>query len=209
METHISLPVPNKPRQSQAERTAGTRKRIVEAVVDSIADVGFQRTTAQEITKRAGVTWGAVNHHFGGKDGILAAVLESSFQHFVSLTDSIPRDGLSLEDRAGRFVEQAWLHFGDARYASTFQILINHAPIDADAESPRWQDTMANAWDSVWRDLFGDAPIPSERLQALERYSLAVLSGMATARMMQGPNPSDPVEELAMLRGTLVRELTR
>ena len=41
--------------------------------VECIAELGFQRTTAQEITRRAGVTWGAVQHHFGDKDGILLA----------------------------------------------------------------------------------------------------------------------------------------
>ncbi len=46
------------------------------AVLESIAEVGFQRTTAAEITRRAGVTWGAVQHHFGAEDGILRAVLE-------------------------------------------------------------------------------------------------------------------------------------
>ena len=50
----------------------------MKAVVETIADVGFQKTTAAEIARRAGVTWGAVQHHFGGKEGILLAVLEAS-----------------------------------------------------------------------------------------------------------------------------------
>ena len=62
-------------RRSHAERRAETRARIIEAVIESIAEVGFHRTTAVEITRRAGVTWGAVQHHFGDKDGILLAVL--------------------------------------------------------------------------------------------------------------------------------------
>ncbi len=69
-------------RRSQAERTAETRGRIVGAVVESIREVGLQRTTAAEVSRRAGVTWGAVQHHFGGKDGMLEAVLEHSFDHF-------------------------------------------------------------------------------------------------------------------------------
>lgn len=49
------------------------------AIVDSIAEVGFQRTSGAEITRRAGVSWGAVQHHFGDENGILIAVLEDSF----------------------------------------------------------------------------------------------------------------------------------
>jgi len=58
-------------RRTQAERTAATRERILAAVVESIAELGIQRTTASEIARRAGVTWGAVQHHFGAKHGIL------------------------------------------------------------------------------------------------------------------------------------------
>ncbi|MBW2313227.1 MAG: TetR family transcriptional regulator [Deltaproteobacteria bacterium] len=55
-------------RRSQAERSAETRTRILAAVIDSIADVGLQRSTAAEIACRAGVTWGAVQHHVGDKE---------------------------------------------------------------------------------------------------------------------------------------------
>jgi hypothetical protein len=59
------------PRRTHAERSADTRARILAAVVECISEIGFQRTTASEIASRAGVTWGAVQHHLGGKDGIL------------------------------------------------------------------------------------------------------------------------------------------
>ena len=86
-------------RRSHAERTAETRGKILRAVVASIAEVGFQRRTANEITRRAGVTWGAVQHHFGGKDGILLAVLEDSFDRFAARLADIPVEGTSLEER--------------------------------------------------------------------------------------------------------------
>ena len=41
-------------RRSHAERTAETRSRIIRAVLECIADLGFQRTTAVEITRRLG-----------------------------------------------------------------------------------------------------------------------------------------------------------
>ncbi|HKK52995.1 MAG TPA: TetR family transcriptional regulator, partial [Myxococcota bacterium] len=56
----LNLPAKPRSRRTQAERTAETRARILEATVESLDQVGFQRTTAAEITRRAGVTWGAV-----------------------------------------------------------------------------------------------------------------------------------------------------
>src|SRR5262249_56876784 len=86
-------PVPHRRgRRTQAERTAATRERILAAVVASIAEQGFQRTTASEIARRAGVTWGAVQHHFGAKEGILDAVLEDSVARLAERTAGIPAD---------------------------------------------------------------------------------------------------------------------
>ena len=99
------------PRRSNAERTAQTRARLMDAVVESIAEVGLARTTAPEIARRAGVTWGAVQHHFGGKDGMLVSVLDDSFRRFAERLEGIPIEGTSLEKRAALFIDRAWEHF--------------------------------------------------------------------------------------------------
>lgn len=200
---------PKRERRSHAERTAETRSKILAAVVDSIADVGFQRTTAVEITRRAGVTWGAVQHHFGDKDGILLAVLEDSFARFAARLADVAVEGLSLERRAERFVERAAEHFASREYASTFEILLDHLRRDGDASRPGagWQLAMSRAWDREWRRFFGDARLPRRRHGVLQRYTIAVLSGLASTGMLEGPGARIRDEELALLRDTLVREL--
>jgi AcrR family transcriptional regulator len=202
---------PARVRRSHAERTAETRAKIVAAVVDSIAEVGFHRTTAVEITRRAGVTWGAVQHHFGDKDGILVAVLEDSFQRFAARLERIPIETLSLERRVAFFVERAFEHFTSREYVSTFEILLDHLR-RRDPPSPdgaRWQLQMLRAWDRVWRRFFGDATVPRKRQLLLQHYTVAVLTGLASTLLLEGGERSLPREELALLEATLVRELTR
>ena len=137
-------------RRSQAARTAETRAKILEAVVECIAEVGFQRTTAAEITRRAGVTWGAVQHQFGDKDGILRAVLQESFDRFAERLADVPGPDAALEDRVAAFVDRAWEHFGSDDYRSTFEILLSlDAPADGGPE-PVWQGEIMNAWSAIW-----------------------------------------------------------
>lgn len=73
----IQFPVPTARPRTHAERGAETRAEILRTVSESVVEVGFARTTAAEIPRRADVTWGAVQHHFGGKDGMPTAVLEN------------------------------------------------------------------------------------------------------------------------------------
>ncbi len=200
----LALPRSARPRRSQAERRATTRARILAAVVESIAEVGFQRTTAAEIARRAGVTWGAVQHHFGGKDGILLAVLEDSFRRFSDLIQE-PGAGEPLQDRVARFVAAAWEHFGSDHYRSTFEILLHYLPDESEQQGPTLQVQMLRLWDDLFGRLFPEAPVPKRRL--LERYALAVLSGLATTQALAGSAAEPPALELSLLTDTLTREL--
>jgi AcrR family transcriptional regulator len=191
-------------RRTHAERTAETRAAIMGAVVESISELGFKRSTANEIARRAGVTWGAVQHHFGGKDGILDAVLEDSFTRFAERLSDIGAAGASLEARAALFVDRAWEHFGSAHFRSTFEILQHYAASRLDHV---WQGQMLEAWNRVWSQLFDDRPLSRARRIALQHYTISVLSGLASMLRFEAPSPSVRALELDLLKDTLVREL--
>ena len=201
----IRIPARERTRRSQAERTAETRARIMRAVVECIDERGFPRTTASEITRRAGVTWGAVQHHFGDKDGILAAVLEDSFNRFAARVGDVPDETGSLEKRVSLFVDRAWEHFASPHYRSTFEILLSHVP-DA-GDDPAWQAEMFRAWNGIWQLLFGDVGLSRRRLAAVQHYTLALLSGLAALRVLEGEAARPREAELSLLKDTLVREL--
>jgi AcrR family transcriptional regulator len=196
-------------RRSHAERTAETRARIVAAVVESIAEVGFQRTTASEIARRAGVTWGAVQHHFGGKDGILLAVLEDSFSRFAERLSEIPTEGTSLEKRVSEFVDRAWVHFGSPHYRSTFEILLSFAGPDGPERELLWQSRMFEAWNRMWDHLFGDSGLERRRSVTLQEYAISVLSGLAATKALGSSTPRVCQAQLDLLKDSLVRELSR
>lgn len=198
-------------RRSHAERTAETRARLLQAVVESLDEVGFQRTTAKEIAARAGVTWGAVQHHFGGKDGILAAVLEESFGRFAALVEQIDVEGTTLEQRVDAFVHNAWRHFSSPHYRSIFEILRHFRPDDDDGDDPVGELTRRFGRDAaaLWKQVFADTALPRRRARLLQHYAVSVLSGLATAPAFDGRSGLAAPEELELLADTLVRELTR
>ena len=192
--------------RTQAERSAATRARIVRAVVECVNDLGFQQTTASAIARRAGVTWGAVQHHFGGKDGILGAVLDDTFARFAQRFDDLPAD-LPLPVRASRFVACAWAHFGSRHYRTTLEILLHYLPSHTAKGAPVLQRHMLDAWDTLWRRIFADHSLPRRRRDVLAQYTVSVLTGLALHRVLQGPNAVEPRPQLALLTATLVREL--
>jgi AcrR family transcriptional regulator len=68
---------PNSPRRTQAERTEATRGALIAAGRELFAVRGYDGVGAEEIVRAAGLTRGALYHHFpGGKAGLLEAIYE-------------------------------------------------------------------------------------------------------------------------------------
>jgi AcrR family transcriptional regulator len=65
---------------SQVERTAATRRRILDAARALFAERGFAATSIDEVVRTAGVTKGALYHHFRDKTDLLRAVYEEQEQ---------------------------------------------------------------------------------------------------------------------------------
>jgi AcrR family transcriptional regulator len=205
----LQPPARKRRRRSHAERTAQTRTAVIAAVVDAIAERGFQGATAQEIAQRAGVTWGAVQHHFGGKDGLLLAVLEDSFQRFAARLADVSADEMPIDERVGIFVDRAWEHFRSRHFRSTFEILLNYLGRDEHADAGNWRTEMTHAWDGVWSRVFAGARIPRRKSLMLQHYTVSTLSGLAATLMFEGRQATLARQELDLLKDCLIRALAQ
>ncbi len=58
------------------ERSGDTRRRLVEAAIETLVAEGFARTTARAVAARAGCAQALVFYHFGSVTGLLLAALD-------------------------------------------------------------------------------------------------------------------------------------
>jgi AcrR family transcriptional regulator len=61
--------------RTQAERREQTKTALLDATIDCLVEIGYARTSVQEICARAGVSKGAVQHHFSAKAELMAAAV--------------------------------------------------------------------------------------------------------------------------------------
>jgi AcrR family transcriptional regulator len=73
----------NKPparRRTQAERSADTRSRLIQAAITCLYRTGYSATTITTVADEAGVSRGAMTHQFPAKTDLMLAVVQSVFE---------------------------------------------------------------------------------------------------------------------------------
>src|SRR5262249_4898140 len=61
------------------------RRQIVAATIETLAEVGFNKTSLAEIARRAGISKGVISYHFAGKRDLIEQVVaqvEADEAHF-------------------------------------------------------------------------------------------------------------------------------
>lgn len=66
-------------------RSGQTRQIALEAAIDMLYEVGYSATTTISIAKRAGISRGALMHHFGSKADIMTYVVEAVYQEEIGI----------------------------------------------------------------------------------------------------------------------------
>lgn len=59
-------------RRTQGERSATMRQKLLDATLACLAEKGYAATSTNEVVRRAGVSRGALNHHFASKADLVA-----------------------------------------------------------------------------------------------------------------------------------------
>ncbi len=152
------------------ERSADTRRALVEAALDVLRSEGFAGATARTIAGRAGCNQGLVFYHFGSVvDLLLAALDEVSArrrERYESALASVHRASELVELAARIFSED--LDSGDAAVLVEMIAGASSTPGLGAAVKARidpWSEFAASALHSA----FGDAPV----LRAVEPAEVA------------------------------------
>lgn len=95
-------------RRTQASRSTETRQRVMDTAVALISERSFQAATVFEIAKRAGVTTGAVQHHFPSKADLILSLIDHLGTLPIESGGIWPATTMPLAERAHAFVQALW-----------------------------------------------------------------------------------------------------
>lgn len=112
--------------RSDSSGETDARERVINATVECIIDLGFYRgSSTNEIARRAGVTWGVIQHYFGNREGLMLAVLQDAGRHMVETVVEAHIDGETVEERMAQLIDVFSAHYARPDYLASLQVLLN------------------------------------------------------------------------------------
>jgi AcrR family transcriptional regulator len=199
-ETVAAAPV----RRTQADRTRETRAKLLDAAVKRIARSGYAAATLTDIARDAGLTKGAIQHHFADKQDLDLAVMVHGYDQLVDRLGRITAAG-DLELRVSDVIDGMYeAYSGEAVRAA--QEIGRAWRKNPQLVKKGAQDLSADVLDDQWRALFPDVRVSDERLLQTRRLARTALQGQI-ARDATGA-PDDAPLERTTVKAAVVLLLT-
>ncbi len=199
-----------------ANNDESTPAKVIDAAVACILEEGFYRASSNEIARRAEVTWGVIQYHFGTREALLLGVLQRAAAELQSYLSDTSVDGETLAERVDQLAEFVWGYYARPEFLAYMQVMLNlaHDPTTEVQTKDAMNDNqihVSNSLPKLLRDVVGDlVPDDSPDKTKLGMFVFAALRGMAIDQGHVGQlptnraNPEAHAEERAMLQASLV-----
>jgi AcrR family transcriptional regulator len=174
-------------RRTQEQRSTSTRKAILDAAIDVLSEHGYTHATIAAIAERAGVSRGALVHHYASRSDLLLATTDALFDAFVEQmrlrAEEVSASRLPLEG----FIDSCWAEVFEGRWFYCSLQLISAARTDPDLRDslvPAIQ-RLHTALDTIWRGVFDKTDLSAGRVDTLLNMTLCLMRGMAVQAVLR------------------------
>ncbi|MEV0028788.1 TetR/AcrR family transcriptional regulator [Nocardia sp. NPDC050793] len=179
--------MPERVRETQAQRRARMRTRLLDAAIDSLVEVGYAGTTTLEVQNRAGVPRGTLQHHFPTKPDLLAGAVEHlaarRLERLTTEFAAIPEDA----DRLATAVDLTMRMFSGASFLAALEIWVG-ARTDQELRAAflpleqRLFELMHTSIRDIFRAEFPDDP----RVPTITEFTIEIMTGLAMRALLTG-----------------------
>ncbi|MBK8295060.1 MAG: TetR/AcrR family transcriptional regulator [Solirubrobacterales bacterium] len=189
------------PRRQQSDRTAATRTSVLEATVELLIERGYAGTSTRLAAERAGVSLGALQHHFRTKAELSVEAMRYVTQRLAEEFVAAAPESDDVIDRFGSILDRLLVVFRGPTFAAAVEIQL------ASRTDDELQQPVRDLHDDVEEIIFESATslLPEfarlPEFPAVLQTSVSAVRGLAITTM----DPITAVEEQwTLVRGQLL-----
>jgi AcrR family transcriptional regulator len=127
MATARKAPAPRADRTDANGDGGQSRQRLLAAAVACILEKGYYRASSNEIARRAGVTWGVIQYHFGTRERLMLAVFKDASQRLIDHSRAAVITGETLREQLSSYFDHLMAFYGRPEYLAYLEINLNLA----------------------------------------------------------------------------------
>lgn len=199
-------------RRTQAERRADTTARLLDATAEALIEMGYAGTTTTEVCRRAGVSRGAMLHHFPSKDELVAAavahIVDLRVEEFRATLATLP-EGAPVLTQLETAIDVLWGIYKGPTVAAWIELIV---AARTDAKLRRHvnavEERFATRTSQAWADLFPDRDVlPGGFYEMAPAFLFALLDGLSVQLMTGTPRSKQQAELVLLTLKMIVRTL--
>jgi AcrR family transcriptional regulator len=152
-----------------------SRQRLLDATLEYVAEHGFGDMSLRQLASGIGTSHRMLIYHFGSREGLLAAVVETVEQGERDLLARLLLD----EDDPYAAGLRFWEHVADSAttFAPLYFELAGHA-MQGRPWATGLRDWLIDGWTDALTDLWTRLGLPRDEAAELARVNLAVVRGL-------------------------------
>lgn len=192
--------------RSQSERSADATARLIDATIACVHETGFAGTTTVVIARRAGLTRGALQHHFESRADLFAAVWHRIHERFLRIFEALPGPGTPIRQRADALLGRLWSEYSSSAYLAGLEIRLGtRGDAALHARLLTGVRHFNASYAEAWHNFFADAA-DARQIEACRRVVGSALRGLALQAVIEhdGVYYAETVE---MCRSAMLRLL--
>ena len=195
-----SRPRGRPPRRRQAERSAATREALLDATIACVVRDGYANTTTGAVAREAGVSVGAIQHHFAGKAELMAGAVA----HLLARRqDEFAKAIAGLDpgaDRVDAAIDVLWSMYESSAFVAWLELWVaSRTDADLRVAVLAMNDAFITSAQAQFAEVVGDLPggggDPADRAGALA-FTLAVFDGTAISQLLGPRRNGLPASEM-------------
>ncbi len=168
------------------------RARLLQATADCLVELGYAGTTTTAVVEKAGVSRGAILHHFPTKADLVATaveyVLEQRLKEFHARFVSLPKD----EGLFDSVIAALWGEIDGPTYYAWLELIVASR---TDPELKKKVTVIANHWvenvDATFRSIFALPRTPDKHPLALAPIvTFTIMEGLVIEKLARSDDPT-------------------
>jgi AcrR family transcriptional regulator len=174
------------PRRTQVDRTRESRQKLRDAAIAVLVERGYSGMTTKEVIGRAGVSNGALMHHYASKMELVIDATADIYEAAIERGQRIAKTAAARRDPVDGFIRDCLSVYFEWPFIAALEVLVaarTDPPLMTEIEPvmQRYRGTT----NDLWLRAFGEAGVPKPQAELVLNLTLNLVRGMALNSLWQ------------------------